>query len=295
MGIVPYIQQLLSQLPGGTMQTLWQDLRYGARMLLKKPGFTLIAILTLALGIGACTAIFSVADAVLGRTLPFPQAERIISVSEVDAKGGQRTFAEPNFFDLRARNKTLDGAAEYVAFLVTVLGGSEPVRARGAYVSQDFFRVLGSQPEIGRGFLAEESKLGASPVAVVSYGYWQRLLGGRADLAATLLRIGDMSYTVVGVMPHGFNFPNEVEVWLPIELHPSSPSRTSHGKRVIARLRDGVTPGQARADLSAIGKQIRQENVTDIDMVDMAATPLQESLVGEATHTLLAMMPAPAL
>jgi putative ABC transport system permease protein len=276
------------------MQRLWQDLRYGARMLLKRPGFTLIAVITLALGIGACTAIFSVVDAVLWRSLPFPQAERIISVSEVDAKGGQRTFAEPNFLDLRARNKTLDGAAEYVSFLVTILGGGEPVRARGAYVSQDFFRVLGAQPEIGRGFLAEESKLGASPVAVVSYGYWRRLLGGRADLAAAPLRIGDMSYTVVGVMPRGFNFPNEVEVWLPIELHPSSPSRTSHGKRVIARLRDGVSMGQARADLSAIGKQLRQENFTDIDMVDMAATPLQESLVGEARQSLVAMMAAVA-
>jgi len=256
------------------MQMLWQDLRYGARMLLKNPGFTTIALITLALGIGACTAIFSVVDAVLWRSLPFPRAERIISVSEVDAKGSQKTFAEPNFLDLRARNKTLDGAAEYVAFLVTILGGSEPVRARGAYVSQDFFRVVGAQPEIGRGFLAEESKLDASSVAVVSYGYWWRLLGGRTDFAATPLRIGDMSYTVVGVMPRGFNFPNEVDVWLPIEPHPSSPSRTSHGKRVIARLRDDVSMEQARADLSAIGKQLRQENVTDIDMVDMTATSL---------------------
>src|SRR5262252_1547209 len=287
-------QEVCPTLLGGTMQTLWQDLRYGARMLLKNPGFTTIAVITLALGIGACTAIFSVVDAVLWRSLPFPRAGRIISVSEVDAKGSQRTFAEPNFWDLRARNKTLDGAAEYVAFLVTILGGSEPVRARGAYVSQDFFRVLGAKPEIGRGFLAEESKLGASPVAVVSYGYWQRLLGGRTDLAASPLRIGNMSCTVIGVMPRGFNFPNEVEVWLPIEPHPSSPSRTSHGKRVIARLRDGVTPEQARADLSAIGKQLRQENVTDIDMVDMAATPLQESLVGEARQSLLAMMTAVA-
>jgi len=190
------------------MQTLWQDLRYGARMLLKKPGFTLIAILTLALGIGACTAIFSVVDAVLWRSLPFPRAERIISVSEVDAKDRQMTFTHPNFVDLRARNKTLDSAAEYVTGSLTILGGSEPVRAWGAYVSHDFFRVLGARPEIGRDFLAEESKLGASPVAVVSYGYWQRLLGGRADLAASPLRIGDMSYTVVGVMPRGFNFPN---------------------------------------------------------------------------------------
>src|SRR5215475_9673905 len=128
------------------MQTLWQDLRYGARMLLKNPGFTSIAVITLALGIGACTAIFSVVDAVLWRSLPFPRAERIVSVREVDEKGGQMTFAHPNFMDLRARNKTLDGAAEYAAFLITILGGSEPARARGAYVTQDFFKVLGARP-----------------------------------------------------------------------------------------------------------------------------------------------------
>src|SRR5262245_11537941 len=116
---------------------IWRDLKYALRILWQRPAYTIVAVLSLALGVGACTAIFSVVDAVLWRSLPFPRAERIISVSEVDAKGGQRTFAEPNFFDLRARNKTLDGAAEYVAFLVTILGGSEPVRARGAYVSQD--------------------------------------------------------------------------------------------------------------------------------------------------------------
>src|SRR5215510_2995223 len=120
---------------GGVMQTLLQDLRYGARMLMKKPGFTLIAVITLALGIGACTAIFSVVDAVLWRSLPFPRAERIISVREVDARGRQITFAEPNFLDLRARNRTLVGAAEYAALSLTILGGSEPARARGAYVS----------------------------------------------------------------------------------------------------------------------------------------------------------------
>jgi predicted permease len=273
---------------------IWRDFKYALRILWQRPAYATVAILSLALGIGACTAIFSVVDAVLWRSLPFPQAERIVSVREVDAQGRQRTFAEPNFLDLRARNKTLAAAAEYVVGLVTILGGSEPVRAQGAFVSQDFFKVLGAQPEIGRGFLEEDARAGANPVAVVSYGYWRRLLGGRADLAATPLHIGDMSYTVVGVMPRGFNFPNKVEVWLPIELHPSSPSRTSRGKRVIARLRDGVSLEQARADLSAIGKQLRQENSVDIDLVDMAATPLQESMVGEARKSLLVMMAAVA-
>jgi predicted permease len=272
---------------------IWGDLKYALRILWQRPAYATVAILSLALGIGACTAIFSVVDAVLWRSLPFPQAERIVNVREVDAKGRQITFAHPNFLDLRARNKTLDGTAEYAAFSVTILGGSEPVRARGAYVTEDFFKVLGVQPEIGRGILAEENRVGANPVAVVSYGYWQRMLSSRKDLAAAPLRIGGVSYTVVGVMPRGFNFPNDVEIWLPFEVDsPASPSRTSHGMRVIARLGDGVSLEQARVELSGIGKQLKQENGADIDLVDMAATPLQEAMVGDVKQSLLVMMAA---
>jgi len=274
---------------------IWRDLRYALRILRQRPAYTTVAILSLALGIGACTAIFSVVDAVLWRSLPFPQAERIISVSEMDVKGRPITFAHPNFVDLRARNKTLDGAAEYETGSLTILGGSEPARALGTYVSRDFFKVLGAQPEIGRSFLAEESRFGGNPVAVVSYGYWRRMLGGRADLAATPLRIEGVNYTVVGVMPRGFNFPNKVDVWLPIEVYDSdSTSRTSHGRLVIARLRDGVRLEQARAELSAIGKQLKQENGAEIDLVDMAATPLQERMVGDVRQSLLAMTAAVA-
>jgi predicted permease len=275
-----------------TLETLWQDLRYGVRMLVKKPGFSSIAIITLALGIGACTAIFSIVDAVLLRPLPYPEAEKIVSLREVDAEGRQITFAEPNFLDVRARNHTLAAAAEYNVQLATVLGGSEPVRTRVAFVSGDFFKTLSVQPAIGRSFLPEETKVGGHPVVVVSHGYWRRLLGSRNDLAATPLRIGDASYTVVGVMPQSFNFPKDAEIWLPIELFPSSPSRTSHGKRVIARLRDGVTLEQARADLSALGKKLKQENGADIDLVDVAALPLKEAMVGEVSQSLLIILAA---
>ncbi len=268
------------------------DLRYAIRQLLKNPGFTAVAVLTLALGIGACTAIFSIVDAVLLRPLPYPEAEKIVSLREVDAKGRQITFAEPNFLDVHARNHTLAAAAEYNMQLTTVLGGSEPVRTRVAYVSGEFFKTLGVQPATGRSFLPEEAKVGGPPVAVVSHGYWQRLLSGRNDLAATPLRFGDTGYTVVGVMPQSFNFPKDAEIWLPIELFPSSESRTSHGKRVIARLRDGVTLGQARADLSTIGKQLKQENGTNIDLIDIAALPLKEAMVGEVSQSLLVILAA---
>jgi predicted permease len=274
------------------LRQLTQDLKYGLRMMRRGPGFAAVAVLTLALGIGACTAIFSIVDAVLLRPLPYPEAEKLVSLREVDAKGAQTTFAEPNFLDVRARNHTLAAVAEYNVGLTAVLGGSEPVRARVALVSGDFFKTLGVQPATGRSFLEEESRVGGRPVAVVSHGYWQRLLGGRDDPGSAQLRIGDIAYTVVGVMPRGFNFPRDAEVWLPIELSPSSPSRTSHGKRVVARLRDGVTLGQARADLSAIGKQLKQENGADVDLVDVAALPLKEAVVSEAGRSLLVILAA---
>ncbi|HYY96504.1 MAG TPA: ABC transporter permease, partial [Pyrinomonadaceae bacterium] len=274
------------------IETLLRDVRYAARSLRKNPGFTAVAVLTLAVGIGACTAIFSVVDAVLLRPLPYPTAEKLVSLREVDAKGRQTTFAEPNFLDVRARSHTLAAAAEYVAGLVPVTGGSEPVRTNVAYVSGDFFKTLGVQPAVGRGFLPEEAGAGGRPVVVVSHGFWQKLLGGRGDLSATTLRVGDTSYAVVGVMSQGFNFPKDAEAWVPIELNPSGPSRRSHGKRVIARLRDGVTLEQARADLNMIGKQLRQENGADVDLVDVAALPLKEALVGDVSGGLLVILAA---
>jgi putative ABC transport system permease protein len=274
------------------MNTIGRDLKYAVRRLPRRPGFTVTAIVSLALGIGACTAIFSIVDAVILRPLPYPEAEKIISVKEVDKQGRQITFAEPNFLDVRARNHTLAAAAEYNTQVTTVLGGSEPVRSSVAYVSGDFFKTLGVQPATGRSFLPEEAKVGGHPVAVVSNGYWQRLLSGRNDLVATPLRIGDTSYTVVGVMPQSFNFPKDAEIWLPIELFPSSESRTSHGKRVVARLSDGVTLGQSRSDLSAIGKQLKQENGANIDLVDVAALPLKEAMVGEVGQSLLLILAA---
>ncbi|MEP7339907.1 MAG: ABC transporter permease [Acidobacteriota bacterium] len=276
------------------MNTIWHDLNYAIRMLKTRLGFAATAILSLALGIGACTAIFSIVDAVVLRPLPYPKPERIVSVREVDAKGRQTTFAEPNFLDVRARNHTLAAMAEYISPLTTVLGGNEPVRTRTAFVSGDFFKTLGVQPAAGRSFLPEDAKVGGNPVAVVSNGYWQKLLGSRSDLAATPLRIGDTSYTVVGVMPQEFNFPKDAEVWLPIELEAPSQSRTAHGLRVIARLQDGVSLEQARADLSAIGKQLKQENGKDIDLVDVAAVTLQEATVGDAGKSLMVILAAVA-
>jgi predicted permease len=281
---------------GATMESLWQDLRYGLRMLWKKPGFTLTAVLTLGLGIGASTAIFSVVDAVLLRPLPYRDAARVVELKEVSAKGVRMRVTDPNYADVRARNHSLEAIAEYSGgtpstMMTTIIGGSEPVRAPVYAVSGEFFRVLGVAPVVGRTFLPEEVKSG-TPVAIVSYGFWQRILGSKTDLAGVTLRIDNQSLSVVGVLPPNLGFPKAADVWVPREMFPFYASRTAHNWSVIARLRPGVTLDAARADLSAIGQQLKQENGAGTDASDFALIPLQEYLVGNARPALLIILAA---
>ena len=281
---------------GGWLESVWQDLRYGLRMLWRKPGFTLTAVLTLGLGIGASTAIFSIVDAVLLRPLPYPNAARVVELREVSAKGGRMPVTEPNYEDVRARNHSFEAIAEYSGgsastMMTTIIGGSEPVRAPVYAVSGEFFRVLGVAPIVGRAFLPEELKSG-TPVAIVSYGFWQRVLGGKTDLAGTTLRIDNQSLPVVGVLPPNLGFPKAADVWVPREMFPPDTSRTAHNWGVIARLRPGVTLDTARADLSAIGHQLKQETGAGTDASDFALIPLQEYLVGNARPALLIILAA---
>lgn len=274
------------------MDTLFKDIRYGLRSLAKRPGFTVIAIITLALGIGASTSIFSVVDAVLLRPLPYPHAEQIVQLREVNEKGTKIPFAEPNFIDVRSRNRTLEAVAQYNGQLTTVTGASEPVRALTYLVSSDFFRVLGTKALVGRTFAPEEQKPGGAPVAVVSYGFWQRLLGGRSDLTGTTLKVMDQNVAVVGVMPAEFAFPSNAEVWIPRELFPAQISRTAHNWSVVARMRPGVSVEQAKTDVSTIGKQLKREYGKDVDAVDFIAISQQEYMVGNVRSVLLMIFAA---
>ena len=269
------------------MDTLIKDLRYAIRSLARRPAFTTIAVLTLALGIGASTAIFSVVDGVLLRPLPYPHAEQIVQLREVNPKGTRIAFAEPNFADLRARSHSFEAIAQYNGQVTTVTGGSEPVRALTYSVSSDFFNVLGVKPVIGRGFLPDEQKPGGTPVALVSYGFWQRLLGARQDLTGTTLRLMDQNVSVVGVVPADFAFPASAEIWIPRELFPAQTSRSAHNWSVVARMRPGVTISQANTEVSAIAKQLKQENGKDMDAVDFAAVAQQEYMVGNVRSALL--------
>ncbi|MBI1762795.1 MAG: ABC transporter permease [Acidobacteria bacterium] len=267
------------------MTTFWQDLRYAVRMLRGNPGVTLAAVLSLALGIGAAAAIFSVVDALLLRPLPYPEAGRLVVVREVNTRGGQMSLAEPNYEDLSARSQSFSTLAMSAgSFQLVVTGGSEPRRARVSYASGSFFEVMGVQPHAGRVFLPEETKYGGPKAALVSYEFWQRQLGARADLSAARLNVDGALCNVVGVLPPGFDYPAETEVWVTTGIEPPNTSRTAHNWPVVGRLRAGVTLQQARAEVSAIGQRIRQENgaqlgaAPDFAMTDFALTPLQEHL-----------------
>ncbi|HEY6412673.1 MAG TPA: ABC transporter permease [Edaphobacter sp.] len=277
------------------LETLLQDLRYALRMLLRDPGFAAVAILTLALGIGASTAIFSVVDAVLLRALPYPNPQKIVRVWEQAADGHRMNLAGSNFDDFRTQNHTFASLAGYQYWLASVSGGSEPVRINVAAVTSGFFKALGVEPLRGRAFAPDEQRLHGAPAVIVSYGYWQRYLGGKADLSQFHLAMEGGVYPVVGVMPAGFDFPLGVAAWIPSELDPGTPSRTAHNWRGVGRIRDEVTVAQTRADLSAIAHRLKDAYGKEVDLADAAVVPFPDAMVGDVRTALLTLLGAVGL
>ena len=274
------------------MTTLIQDLRYGVRMLAKNPGFTAVAVLTLALGIGANSAIFSVVYGVLLRPLPYPKPDQIVRLWEVNAKGGRMNFADPNFEDVRSQSHGFQAVAEYGAGLESVSGGSEPTRSMLAWVSHDFFTLMRVEPVLGRGFAEEDQRFGTAPVALVSYAYWKQYLGGTTDLARIKLTIENQLCPVIGVLPPGFRFPLDSDIWVPRELLERLPSRTAHNWHVVARLREGVPLVQVHAELSGIAQRLKQQYGQDTEMTDVAVSPLRDALTSPARPALLVLLGA---
>src|SRR6266550_3688915 len=277
------------------LETLLQDLRFAFRMLRKSPGFTAIAVLTLALGIGASTSIFSVVDAVLLRPLPYPRPEQIVRIWEQTPSGHQSNLAGPNFEDFRAQNNTFASLAEYTYGLSSIAGGSEPARVNVSAVSRDFFKSLGVEPFLGRTFVAEEQREHGAPAVIVSYGYWQRYLASATDLAQFHLAMDGGVYSVVGVMPAGFDFPPGAAAWIASELFGEETSRTAHNFRGIGRIRDGITIAQARADLSTIAHRIKDQYGKEVDLAGAAVVPLADAMVGDVRTALLNLSGAVSL
>ena len=270
------------------------DCRYALRQFRKNAGFTLVAVLTLALGIGATTAIFSVAYGVLLRPLPYPDPDRIVAIQEITSKGRPSRVADPNFDDFRDQSRSFQAIAKHNDYVVSVSGARQPTRTRIANVSPGFLGVFGVQPILGRGFDASDARKGAAPTLLVSYGYWRQSLGSSQDLSRSQLRIDDAVFSVIGVLPAGFRFPADVDLWLPADLEGENPSRTSHNYYAVGRLRDGVSVEQARQDVSAIARRIHDSASErgDYLLADASVVPLRDSITGKARTPLLVLLAA---
>jgi putative ABC transport system permease protein len=278
------------------MESFYQDLRYGLRMLFRNRLFTVVAVIALGLGIGANTAIFSVVNAVLLRPLPYEDSDKLVFVSEINQQLGEFSIAYPNFLDWHEQNQSFEHLAVHRRQSYTVTGGSEPVRVNGRQVSVDFFAVLRVKPILGNTFSTEDDKPGASPVAILSYGLWQRLFAGQADILGQTVILNAKPHVIIGVMPKGFSFPRDVEIWTPVGQQAALPgwmARANHpGIFGIARLKQGVTLEQARADMTAISERIEQLYPNDVAGDRVSLQPYLERLTKDIKPSLLVLFGA---
>ncbi len=283
---------------------LLQDMRYGLRTFLRNPVFTATAVITLALGIGANTAIFSVIDAVLLKPLPFPNPDRLTALYERLEHGENIPVAPADFLDFRSQSKTFEHIAAYREGNFNITGRDRPERVAGIVATPDFFAVLGVQPELGRTLLPEQDKPGSPPVAVVSYSLWQRRWGGSHDVIGQSITLDGEQRTIVGVMRKGFQFPAGSDVWesarYAVPEHPLKPQvdqstvRDSHYFETIGRLRAGVDLKQANAEAATIMHRLKQQYGLD-EETGAVIVDLHDDLVGKTRTTLLILLGAVTL
>jgi putative ABC transport system permease protein len=273
---------------------LLYDVRYGIRTFLKTPGFTIIAVFTLALGIGGTAATFSVVQHVLLRALPYPAADRIMAVNEW-MRGRLTAVSPPNFMDWRGDNRTFAELAVYQEQNLTLAAGAEPERIDAGALGAEIFNVLAVQPMLGRTFTRDEAREGASKVAVVGYELWQRRFGADPGLVGRSVTLEGEPYTVVGVMPRGFEFPEGVHLWVPLALGPAdlSPNqRGAHYVRAIGRLKDGISRAQAEGDLDGIERRLAVQYPDKLDGYSVRIESLLDSMVGGVRRPLLVLLGA---
>ncbi len=297
-GSATLVREDLYEMNGiGWLDGLIRDLRYACRQLRRAPGFTVAVILTLTLGIGASTAIFSVCDAVLFKALPYADPDRIVMLWEQRRHSDTLEFVTPgNFVDWREQSQSfremaaIDPRPDFV-----LTGRGEPERLRAAAVSATFFSLFGTQFALGRPFLGEEDRPGRDQVAILSHRTWQRHFGGRGDVLGAPVTLNDVSYTVVGVLPREFELvsrasdfqaQNEFDVWIPLALDPQKLPRNTHPLRVFARLAPDVTLARARADLAGVAANLtrlypawnKEQDITVVPLFEHVTTPVQAAL-----------------
>ncbi|MGA8073265.1 MAG: ABC transporter permease, partial [Candidatus Acidiferrales bacterium] len=304
-GIEQVKENVRSNRAGAWLDVLAQDVRFGIRVLIKNPGFTLVAVLALALGIGANTAMFSIVNSVLLRPLPYAQPERLVKLwtrfTNIGLPDDQNWISAPEFRDITELNKSLSDLAAFtnVNFNITTSGTAN--RVLGAQVSPGFFAILGVNAERGRVFAKEEGEKGHDTVLLLSHGLWERRFGADPGITGKQIIANGQSFTVVGVLPAGFDYPNQSEMWSPLSFAPSDltpDNRGNHQYEMIGRLKPGVAFGQARADLDLVGREMTQQHgeypYAKFDFT-VTAMPLIQDIAGDVKQPLWILMTAVAL
>jgi putative ABC transport system permease protein len=279
------------------METLLRDIRYGVRSLLKRPGFTAVALIALALGIGANTAIFSLVNAVLVKPLPFNEPDRLVWMWGNIRNGGNRASTSPlDFLDFRNQNTTFQNFAAQLSIplALNLTGSGEPERLTGAAVTGDYLQTLGVQPAIGRAFQLENEKTGQDQVTVISYGLWQKRFGGDPSIVNKTITLDGKTFVVLGVMPKDFSFPKGTELWVPInfDASPGMKQRKAHFLRPIGRLKPGITIAQAQADTDNVARRLEQQYPDTNTGWNLRLVSLRDRLIGSTKPTLFVLFGA---
>jgi predicted permease len=285
---------------GFWLEALWADTRYALRMLRKNPGFAAIAILTLALGIGANTAIFSVLDGVILKPLPYPQADRLALIwTELKDAGQTRApFSGPDMMDVKRRDRLFQDVGGTWVGSAALTGTAEPEQVKVGFVTYNFLSILGAHPALGRMFLPQDDVKGAAPTIILTDGLWHRRFGADPQIVGRSIKVDGEAATVVGVMPPEFrlvfpqdaNIPPDVQAFIPFRDDLDQEARDANYLRVVGRLKSGATVQQADGELHSIGSQLRAENVEDSKQsVDFSAVPLQSDTVREIRPAVLAL------
>src|SRR5215216_1811719 len=278
------------------MDTLIKDLRYGVRSFLKRPGFLVIAISTLALGIGATTAMFTVVNAILLRPLQFPEPERIVLFYGINPRYGttKGNMSVPDVADWQNQSQSFEHIAAYFTGGLFLSTGDETERVRAASVSLEFFPLLKINPISGRTFQPQDMQQGAEAAVVISHTLWQRRFGGTADVVNRKITLNGAPATIVGIMPAGFTYPGDCEIWAPLPLSPATQARDNRFVFVVGRLKSGVPLSQAQAEMDTISQRLAQNYVITNTNWSVRLMELRESLVGELRTSLLILLGAVA-
>ena len=278
------------------METLFRDIRYGFRGLLKRPGFTVIALVALALGIGANTAIFSLVNAVVLRPLPYPEPDGLVWVWGNFPGGNRASVSPPDYLDFRSQNKSFEQLAATLSMSAptTITGGGEPERLMASVVTGNYFQTLGVAPALGRGFSLDNEKPGSDQVAIISDELFQRRFGGNPGIVNQRIVLDNKSFEVIGVMPKGVTFPQTADLWVPLNFdsEPGMKVRKAHFLRPIGRLKPGVTVAQAQADTDAIAAQLEQQYPQSNTGWNLRLEPLRERLIGSSRSSLFILFGA---